>query len=304
MNKKAFTLIEVVIALFLSTIVAVSAYQLLNRTQKSVIKLTTAMENDFPVPIFYSQLERDLLGIVIPPLVRIKEESTKTEVSNIIEGLEKALEKRTGKPTIETKAQIEEIKVNDLFVSQSGENKFFMSFITTGGIKLIPSEAKFKAKPIIKRVIYSLESDKNKSGELKVTFRQSENLDLEKAKSQSKAYDIINRIKSIKTNYWVYEIKDQDKSNAKLVKLESWDPEQVKKYNTQVPAFIYLEIVFFNSTNPKLDYKLNFSYSIPVYFAQSESKTKVEQENIKEAKENKNKNINKNTNAKAKSDKK
>lgn len=292
--KKGFTLIELIIALFLGSLISVSAYQMLSRIQKSARDITGTIENDLPIPTFYNQVERDLLGIVIPPVYKKKESQTKTEISEIIGTLEKALEKRRGKSVVEKKTEFEKIDMKDLFVSESGDNKFFMSFITTGGIKLIPSGGKDKIEPLIKRISYSLESDPTRENQFRIVYQQSENLDLSAVQSQDTVnkYEIISNIKSVKPTYWVYENpskKENEKEDAKssdkpkLVKLDSWDPKEIeKKYNTQVPAFIDLELELFDYNEPEIAYKLNFEYNIPVYFAQSKKSTKTEQEDIKE----------------------
>lgn len=64
--KKGFSLIELVLAILIASFVSISLFQLLSTTRKAVNRITNVIELDVPFIAFYSQLEKDMLGMFAP----------------------------------------------------------------------------------------------------------------------------------------------------------------------------------------------------------------------------------------------
>ncbi len=268
-KKLGFTLIEVVVALFLASFISVSVYQLFFQTQRSVRFVSDVIQADMPLPVFYNQLEKDITGIINQPF--IYKQASKSQLSNLLDLVEGAFNIASKEPT--NKSEVEEVVVKDLFIASS-EGAYSMSFVTTSGIQPLESGGSIKPEPRVKRVSYRLEPDPyaDNPAILRMMYRQSSDLnaDLMSSDNQASSYELITNIISVKARYGVYRplsAREDDKQEVSdIVWLENWDPQAVKQeYKTVIPAYIEYTIVFADPNNIEIEQLFTMNFSLPSY---------------------------------------
>lgn len=290
-KKFGFTLIEVVVALFISSFISVSIYQLLLQTQRSVSFVNEVIEADLSLPVFYNQMEKDITGI-INQSTRYKQDNNKqekkSEMSMLLDTMESFLGSHAAKKGSNPKESNpsdskEDIDIKNIFVATNQENQFSMSFITTTGIQPIPSGEKSTGLigPRVKRVRYKLELDPyiEQQNIYRIMYEQAPTIASNfENQTGNTSYELITNIKSIKARYFVYEPQDEDTANSsqnndqnnnqdnKLVALDSWNAQDIKeKYKTVIPAYIELDIIFVNPNAIDIEQPIKFSFRIPAY---------------------------------------
>ncbi len=220
-----FSLIEIIVALLIGSMLIVSLYQVLMQTYKAVGIMNRVIDVDMPLVPMYNQLERDLLGMVVPPMAQ--------ESKN-----EKQTDKPEGKKTFSA-------------FNSSGRNKSLaLSFITTGGFKSVDSTGSILPAPYVKRVFYSIEPDKDQPDLFVLWYGQSENLDIQAKPSQK--YELAWQIKELQVITRVYEPPAADEKQpsgpGKLITLDEFNAQEVlEKYKTSIPAFVEIKGILANA---------------------------------------------------------
>jgi prepilin-type N-terminal cleavage/methylation domain-containing protein len=261
--SRGFSLIEVIVALFLSSIIMFSAYHLFMKTQTSVSLVRSVIDKDFSLPIFYNQFEKNITGALAQPV--IEKSKKKTGIDDFISSVGQALEKKGRRIQKGQKApDFEPLNVKDIFVSTGSDKDRFMSFISTSGIDSFKTTEKSKKNPLLKRIMYKLEQDPfNDTGFLRILYKETTDLtQTAMKKDDPEAYEILSGIESWKITYYVFEYS-KEKKEPQLVTLSSWDKEAImKKYHTSIPAYIDFDI---NFKDPEGQYEKTVKMKFKLY---------------------------------------
>lgn len=130
--KPGFSLLELVIALFMATLISLSLFQLLTTTRKALKRITNVIEVDVPFIAFYNQAEKDMLGMFTPRsslamyVEKMQEEKDKKPEKEDTKKSQKEDTKKKEKKAPSTKG------ISPVFSIQGKGDSFFLSFITTG----------------------------------------------------------------------------------------------------------------------------------------------------------------------------
>jgi prepilin-type N-terminal cleavage/methylation domain-containing protein len=269
-NTYGFTLIEITAALLIGSLLTMSLYQIFRNIQRSVARMTSAIEIDSPIITFYNQLERDILGIFTPRNIKEK--------------------KATG-----PKQDNQEKKIENVFVSSNKNGRVSFNFITTGGYQLIDGSGNAVLAPYNKRVFYSIEPDGNRQNMFILTYGQTHNLDAE-ITPHIKKYELAKNIRRFDIEFKVIEPtkqaeKESAKKQRKLIHMTQFSPKEVsEKYHTHIPAYIEIKGAYLDPrTNFEVPFKYIFqvpAYIIPEVPKESEKQAAATQQNQKKAQEN------------------
>jgi len=257
--KKGFTVIEIVLAVFLTTLLSLSLFQLLNQARKAVKRITTVIEVDTPLIAFYNQVQKDVTGMFAP--ASSLDFYTDEEAAA---AREKDEEKFFGTPKKkEEKPKPTGKPIERVFDLEVRSDYFFWSFITTGGIQQLDSDGVSAPVPLIRRVAYLLEPDQQRPGLYKLLYRFSSTvLEVEpfKAAQFTPSYELMHGIRTLSIELNLFEEQPEDESKSlqgeapkkqeqktapsksiKQVALKEWKVDDIwSKYKTLIPAFVKL----------------------------------------------------------------
>lgn len=276
--RSGFSLIEVLVAMLISSMLLVSLYQIYRQVQRSVISINNVIDIDTPLISMYNRFEIDIDGIIVPASYKaeLKAMQAKDQKSNEQNGQAK----KTAAAQ-EPKAPAQPIKkIENVFYYSASDKNFKLTFITTGGIKSIDTStdtggqtsATIALKPYIKRVFYTLEPDVSNPGTYTLMWGQSENIDSSISDlSSMRKFELAWGIKELSMSFGVYDIpakEGESKAKPVLVTLNSFNPKEVfEKYKTYVPAYITIKGVVVDQRNVRQqDFVLEFqvpSYTLP-----------------------------------------
>jgi len=222
-----FSLLEVILSFLISAILGTILFTALYQIQKSAKIANSTMNLDMKVAVLEMQLSRDLSCAFLIE----KEPETKFN-NNFSNNYKKnKLSKRK----------------NDFFAINDKNNLKELSFISTN---LLPVYN--LSRQSIGRVIYELKPDLDIKNSYNLFRSESLSLDYDVAK-KSKKYVIIDKVKSIKMNYYFLD-KNNKNNNSKKFKSEPFGEFE------QLPAYISLDISLWEDASQKSsrEFKLNF----------------------------------------------
>lgn len=282
--KPGFTLIELVMALFMATVISLSLFQLLTSTRKAVKRITNVIEVDVPFMAFYNQVEKDMLGMFAPrsSIMQYVEKSKKAEK----EEKSKTKDKEDEKEKKEKKKQKEQEekpagagKGIVPVVSIAGKaDSFFLSFITTGSIVLLDKDGKFIPTPSTRRVAYVLEKDPQRQGMFRLMYRfSSKELSAEALKKPnfSPSYELISGIRQLEIECTLIEFVEEKKGKKKeeekegkkaggTTVIKEWNEAEIwQKYKSLIPAYARLKGAVVDLAGA--EYPFDFLFKVPAY---------------------------------------
>ncbi|MFH1461645.1 MAG: prepilin-type N-terminal cleavage/methylation domain-containing protein [bacterium] len=225
-NKQAFTLVEVLISLFISSFIIFGMLQLYRNLQNFIDKTYVVMKTNRKVYALFSQLEKDFSTAFIPKFSKAEEETKDKEI-------EKEEKQNYFKGEIvdgEYKSIKGQIKRLELFKN--------LNFISTNAL-FVYDEKNVK----LVRIGYFLEKNKelSKSDRFVYNLYRKESLDLSNKeftqdesifkkdkKNIVKVFLVAQNIKHFSIEYYGFEKEDEKKDNKQLKK------EEVKMINSFV----------------------------------------------------------------------
>ncbi len=258
--RKGFSLIEVVLAIFLASLISISLFQMLNQATRAVKRITNIIRVDMPLIGFYNQVEKDVTGM-FAPFSSIEVFAQKDKAA--------AQEKEREKFPMQRKKTEEEPVVSKpiehVFELNAKQDNFFWSFITTGGIQVLDADGNITPVPFVRRVAYLLERDPERPDRYRLMYRFS-GTDLElgpfKAASFAPSYELMSGIKQLSIELSVLEVvekepekkaadkkgkKEPEKAAKKAVvpsrtiTIKDWNAEEMwNKYKTLIPSYVKL----------------------------------------------------------------
>lgn len=249
---KGFTVIEVVIAIFLASLVSMSLYQLLKTTGIGVKDMRATIDVDAPLSAFYNQVEKDVTGMFAPFSSVQKFAKKDFEAKKNKEFPFKKDGKEKKKAPKELKLDNEPIE--QVFVLDAGGERFYWSFITTGGIQLLEVDGSRAPLPFVRRVAYVLEPDPQRPGQQRLMYRMSgTNLDNSHIQSSSfsPSYELIGGITSLAIELTLLAVEQETDSKgeqketvsetSRTVMLKHWHVDEIwDTYKTLIPAYVKL----------------------------------------------------------------
>lgn len=276
MNKYGFNIIELMIAILISSMMALTLFQLISQTRKGVSRISSVIEVDQGFISFYNQLEKDVMGMFAPEsslrFYQEKDEEREKEKKQS----EREARQQQGQPSAdklnrpsqeagEKRGKKARKHIENVFSLDAGGERFFLSFITTGGLQLLESDGTPQLQPFMRRVAYLLEKDPQRPSVYRLMYRtSSEKLDLTiiKAADFYPSYELISGISNFEIELTVFEQKKEEaekgapgsakKGSSKEAgsaterpqpsALKEWDEASIwERYKTLIPAFVRLK---------------------------------------------------------------
>lgn len=260
--KPGFTLIELVIATAIASILSISLFYSYGQTNKVVGYITDYVDTYNKVILIDRRFTQDVAGVFVP-VQAVKKQKPQSE--------KKPADKKDDAAKQPQKKEEEKQKVpllKDPFVSKNeNKNLKMFSFITNNPARAYWSSKSGEPKPNIARVVYTLEADKLAPKEKpRFTLYRQEGSDLQLApymaqESQIERYVIADNIQACNINFLVTD----EKENASEVKeFSDWQigkDEKDLRSKVKIPETVILEISLWNNeySNAK-----NFTIVVPV----------------------------------------
>jgi len=198
---KGFTLLEVMIATAIASVLSVSLFVALRQTMGFQRATDTIVDAYSKAAVIQNQMERDFMGFFVP-----------------IQAYDLA-STATPAPGAAPKKKIEQI--DRIFFAPRGKEQFqLLSFITTNAMQVYWGKTVGEPKPLVARVVYRLVEQKpeTKEEEISYTLQRQESAHLDFAlfegapeKQKVRAYDIVTDIKEMKVTYIARLYINEDK---------------------------------------------------------------------------------------------
>lgn len=264
--KAGFTLIEVLIATAISSILAASLFYAYSQTDRSVAYLTDYVDIFSAAILVDQQLSKDVAGAFIPvqAIPPKKKPKQKQQPGQTQEQPEKE-EQQQKKPTLK-----------DPFVAKNqGQNMSMLSFITNNPMRIFWGKKTGEPKPSIARVVYTLEEDKNAPKDRpRFTLYRQEGPDLNlssytKKESGFERYQIADNIKACSLEFIVRIEPEDDKETGKGGSTEfktfnDWQlgtDEKDLRTKTKIPNEVKMKLSLWDSKHQQ---DRSFVFAVPI----------------------------------------
>jgi prepilin-type N-terminal cleavage/methylation domain-containing protein len=278
--KYGFSLIELMLALFISSAMILSLYQMLTQTRRTVSRITQVIDVDTPLMALYSQLEKDVTGMFA---------SHAAEKPYIDKELKKLQEKNNKKQaasqqTASAAQQQPNQKQNQqdpVVVIEQRDGALLWSFITTGALSTLDRDGKLSIAPYVRRVAYVIERDPMNSEVMRLMYRYSAENTSVKAIQDPKfnpSYELASAIKNVTVEFTVYEFveekaetpapdtqtKKADDRKASTT-LKEWKEQDIwDKYKSLIPAYVTIRGSQLDAAS-KREYPFTFTFKVLSY---------------------------------------
>lgn len=257
-NQKGLSLLEIVIGMAISTILASLTFTIYNQISRSSITVNRQISTDTKAMILQNRLQKDLTGIT--PLWFGKEEkqAAKSAKSN----------------TEQQKANKKEKK--KFLVSKNNNDKTLqnLTFITVNPLQVYGT-----TQSRLKRIVYILEKDPQSKKIFTLKRKEIDDitapLDDEKIINEGKAYEIASNITQCSIKYEYFNQPQQSSAQPKqetsqkksnkpieLISSNDWNSsdkqEQEGDYKPALPDFATMSLTFQQDNNQTEEYELYF----------------------------------------------
>lgn len=264
-NNVGFSLIELMIALVISTMIITGLFSTLYQVGLAENTITSVTDAHQKASILFTHLERDIMGAFIPeqadPIKKPKDAHDKQETA--------------AKP------------VDKIFWGKSRDDKNLELFtcITSNPLEVYLGAKNTKPKTRIARIVYRLEPQKGVKDSF-ILMRQ-EGADVffdsyKKTAGKNKTpagYEMIEGIASLSISYLAPDTKNEKKEGQeekkKYEKTKNWNSEVKQEKTGQIqyklPEFVEIELFLWDTRHEK---KFEFTYTIPIMFQKDRPKRK------------------------------
>jgi|GEM_PF-1177541 len=311
-NRKAFTIIELLISLTLSSFIMLGMIQAYRNLDKCIDRSRQIVDIDRNVCVLFNQMERDFSQAFIASLSKeIKKDEKSGKSSD--EKKEKASESKISKDSKDEEKEL--VAAKDFFIASVYENETIrinrkryelfknVNFITTSTLQV------WGQKRIrFVRVFYELLKDKERSKGETVCYKlyRKETTELTNVKMKEdeyatpsdkkihsiRTYLVADNVKDFYVEFIIPEIKEDEKSETKEaatseVKELNFFTWGDKKENTgKLPQRAEIHISFWNDS---LTESKNFQATFPFYIftTRKEKEEKIKEDKAKELEEKK-----------------
>ncbi len=292
--KKGFTLLEVMIAIIVGSLVMGVLVQSLWQLSKSIKQVSRVSSVDMRVSVFQNLLEKELASAFAPKLIPLKDDESEEkddekEKKEIDEHDEKDEESES------TNKEKEQPLKKIFYTEHEGDNITLLTFITTS-----PLDVYNMSKPRVARIMYKMVPDKNNPELFELHRQESSSItDIKKFDSEAtegvKGFVVIDGIKSLKTTFLALPVKESKKESAspyvkkedekekkevqgtdeekeEFVTVERWNVEDQKEQEDNgddegkklplIPNFIKMALVLFDLDQQEYTFEFTFA---PMY---------------------------------------
>ena len=234
--RSGFSLIELIVAIFMAAIVSLSLFQLLSQTRKTVSRINSVIDADIPFMAFCTQLEKDATGMFAP--------ASSIRAFAAQEKSKKAEEGKEEKP--QKKEPEKEKAIENVFYLDTQKDQFFWSFITTGGLQLLEADGTVQLQPSMFRVAYILEKDPQRPEVSRLMYRFSaQKLEVNDMKAPDfyPSYELLTGIKQFELELTLFESvpqgEEKERRRPKPARIKEWNAQEIwQKYKSLIPAFV------------------------------------------------------------------
>ena len=261
--KKGFILIEVVIALVISSLLAISLLSFLYQLSQVQSVVDDMIVTSGHAAIVLSQMERDLMGAFVPVLADIQLTTTIAEEKKEAEAKkeERPAEKKEGpKP------------IDKIFYGVNQADKLnLLTFITTNPMQRYGVAEQTKPRPRIARVVYRLVPDTERKNSYILTRQEGTELYFDAYKQKTKempTYDVIDGIKDVTVQYTVLIEKESEKEGEeKKTKREyktvkEWkEQKEEEKQVPPLPTLVEIRFVLWDSSH---QHDISYVFTVPI----------------------------------------
>lgn len=252
-TRAGFTLIEVLIATALSSLLAASLFYSYAQINKIVVYMTDYVDMFSTVILVDQVFSKDVAGAFFP--VQALPTKPKKKAESTPKDTRQKSEKEASPP-----AEVQEQKplLKDPFISQNRNNNMSLySFITNNPKRIFWGAKTGEPKPNVARVVYTLEEDKSatKQQSTFILYRQEGtelNIDMYTSKdSKIERYKIADNIKECKLTFQVQAEPGKDKKEAGEVKtFNDWkvgkDEEDLRS-KVKLPHKVIMELTLWDT---------------------------------------------------------
>lgn len=297
--KKGFTLLEVMIAIIVGSLVMGVLVQSLWQLSKSIKQVSSVSSVDMRVSVFQNLLEKELASAFAPKLIPLKDDESE-EKDDEKEKSEKETDEHDEKDEeSESTNKEKESPLKKIFYTEhEGDNITLLTFITTS-----PLDVYNMSKPRVARIMYKLVPDKNNPELFELHRQESSSItDIKKFDSEAtegvKGFVVIDGIKSLKANFLALPVKeklkkepasphikkedekekkevqeiDAEKEKEEFIPLERWNVEDQQEQEDKgddegkklptIPNFIKMTLVLFDFDQQEYAFEFTFA---PMY---------------------------------------
>ena len=272
--KKGFSLLELVLALFMASLLSLSLFQLIKNVRGRLNDITNVIEVDVPFMSFYSQIEKDVLAMFTPrsSLLMHVEKSQAPPEKEQKQGDKEPAPKPEQKPKAKG--------ITPVFSLEGKKDSFFWSFITSGGVAMLESTGSLSPMPLTRRVAYVLLPDPQRPGTMRLMYRFSSkelSVDAFKKSDFSPSYELISGIKDLEIECTLIEYvekstqegeeegKQPDQQAKKgITVIKEWNEEEIwEKYKSLIPAYVKLKGTVADPSG--IEYPFEFLFKVVAY---------------------------------------
>lgn len=250
MNRSGFTIIELLVASMVASIVAVLLMQMLGLVNKVSMAADDRMTTDERAAVLLTQLERDLSGAFFIP--QKKEDKDKKQDA------EKADEKK-------------EEKITKIFVGDGHGS--LLTFITNNPLPTYWDARVGKPKPAIARVVYKLVEDAKLKGSYNIMRLETDDLydqTIFEKDNMKNFVQMVQGIKELKIQYVeqkdrMPEKKKEEAAPAPAAQKQGAQPAQQKEKPEPMPIIEYHSVDEWDSDKEPEEQKEVFRHHLPAY---------------------------------------
>ncbi len=260
--KAGFTLIEVLIATAIASILGASLFFSFYQTDKMVTYLTDYVDIFSAAILVDHQLSKDVAGAFIPVQAIPPKKKPK----------QKQQQGQTQEPPEKEEQQQKKPILKDPFMSQNrGSNMSMFSFITNNPMRIFWGKKSGEPKPSIARVVYTLQEDKTapKDKQRFILYRQ-EGSDLNLAPYKKKEgsferYQIADNIKACTLKFVVgVEPEEGKEGSIEFKTFNDWQLGQGEKdlrSKVKIPDEVTMHLTLWDSRQLQ---DRSFAFTIPI----------------------------------------
>lgn len=292
MMQRGVSLIELMIALVISSLLALMLFGILNQAGNSLKSVESIAATDLAIVSFYDRFERDITGAFIPAIgdpdladkafaQQLKQAQEKEEKSQAQQQQQQPQNTSAIVPQKkpEKSVSLQDIQVKKVFVYEEKDNNLAQfSFVTCNPVSSYREE-----KPRIVRVVYTL---KPEAGTKNYILWRQESIKLgTKFALQARAYALLRHVVSLrlellapkpledKDKKAVQDGKQEKKSTTPLITFNQWPTkgtESEKEPTKDLPQFVKVYVRYADSIDNRIK-SYEFLFPIGCFRAPSQS---------------------------------
>lgn len=270
--RSGFTIIELMIALMISSLVGISLYQMFFQTSRTVREIVQVIHADEPIYPIYNQLQNDITGMFAPRA------TVNFYIKTLADATDKDAKSQEKKEQPKLNDNKDEAKKNDniikdvFFVETKESGYLFLSFITTGGVSQLEANGSLVPNSFVRRVAYVIQDDPSRPGTMKLSYKfnnESPAIDFIKRADFYPSYKILDGIKDFVIEFTIFEPqtsenKDKPKSTERVI-LKEWNEEEIfEKYKALIPAYITIKGSYTDAAG-KVTHPFEFDFKVYAY---------------------------------------